>query len=474
MKTRILAAAIAAVASGLFFSGAANADAFQAGSIVVVQVGNGNAALGAVSTATYLEEFAPDGSPIQTIALPTAASGANMPFTLTGNGTTEGYISLSTNGQYLTMGGYGVAPGVATPSTPAGGRVVARIDMNGNIDTTTVLGDNSSNNTGIIRSVASVDGTNFWIGGSALGVRYTTLGTTTKSTRVNTGTPTNIREVNIFNGQLYASSANGTYQGVGTIGTGLPTDTTNTGTLLNGFPTATGPSPNDFVVANTGTVYVADDRTPANGGGLQKWTFNAGTSTWSIAYTLSVGLTGGSGALRGLTAASDGNGNEVFYATTALNTVVKITDYVPSTTLPANELFKTIVAAPTNAAFRDVTLLSTTISILPGDTNYDGKINADDFALIDRGFAKQPASMAWSDGNFNGDQVIDSQDYLIIDTAYGQQVGLSPAFLAGREAEFGDAYVSSLIAAVPDPARFGLIISAVLPLLRSGRRRSIA
>ena len=36
-------------------------------------------------------------------------------------------------------------------------------------------------------------------------------------------TPTNLRATAIFNGQLYVSSATGTFQGISTVGTGLPT-----------------------------------------------------------------------------------------------------------------------------------------------------------------------------------------------------------------------------------------------------------
>src|SRR5207302_328024 len=79
-------------------------------------------------------------------------------------------------------------------------------------------------------------------------------------------------------------------------GTGLPTTGGQTSTELPGFPTSTtGHSPYEFIFKDASTVYVADDGTTANGGGLQKWTLSGGT--WTLAYTLSPGTNIG---LRGL------------------------------------------------------------------------------------------------------------------------------------------------------------------------------
>ena len=54
---------------------------FTFGNIVVVRVGDGAAALTNASTATFLDEYTPAGALVQSIALPTAASGSNQPFT---------------------------------------------------------------------------------------------------------------------------------------------------------------------------------------------------------------------------------------------------------------------------------------------------------------------------------------------------------------------------------------------------------
>jgi hypothetical protein len=94
-----------------------------------------------------------------------------------------------------------------------------------------------------------------------------------------------------------------------------------------------------------------------------------------------------------------------------------------------------------------------------GDANLDGKINADDYALIDRGFAKHLTG--WTSGDFNYDGVVDQNDYLLIDRAYllGQAPGFNPgSLLADRDSQFGDAYVSSLLASVPEPSLFSIVL----------------
>jgi hypothetical protein len=108
-----------------------------------------------------------------------------------------------------------------------------------------------------------------------------------------------------------------------------------------------------------------------------------------------------------------------------------------------------------------------------GDINLDGKIDGDDYALLDRSFAKGTFATSganWTDGDFNYDGKVDSADYALIDKAFGvQQGGFSPDFLSQRAAEFGDAYVSNLLASVPEPTSFALLSLVGLGL--SSRRR---
>ena len=329
--------------------------AFGSGDLVVVQSGDGSAALSSAATAAFLDEFpSAGGSMVQQIALPTSAIGGNAALTLSGSATSEGFLTLSANGQYLTVAGYNQAPGTASVTGSIGNRTVARIDLNGNIDTTTVLNDATS--IGNVRSVISDNGSGIWVDSSSGGIRYVNYGTTGTSVQLSS-TPSNVRVVNIFAGQLYTSSASGAFQGIASVGTGVPTTSGQTTTLLPGFPTSSGPSPYDYVFANSTTLYVADDRSATSSGGLQKWIFNG--SSWSLAYTLNSGITAG---LRGLTATTDGAGNETLYATTAessANKLVSITDSLAATTLPGSETFTIIATAAANTAYRGVEFIPT-------------------------------------------------------------------------------------------------------------------
>jgi hypothetical protein len=316
-------------------------------------VGDGSAALSGNATAAFLDEYTTSGVLVQSIPLPTVALGANQPLTLSGSATSEGFLALSQNGMYLTLGGYAATVGTLTPQTStaaAVNRVIGRIDLSGNIDTTTSLGDayNGSN----IRSVTSSDGVNFWTGGNggsgqgaSAGTRYTTLGSTT-STGLH-ATTTNVRVVNLFNGQLYADSSSVPILGVGTVGTGMPTTSGQTYSLLPGFPSTVTHSSYDFWFKDANTVYVADDGSAANGGGIQKWTLSGGT--WSLAYTLGNNGTTTT-AVRGLAGTVDGSGNAVLYGTTG-SALVSVTDTGSGSTV------STLATAGANTAFRGVELL---------------------------------------------------------------------------------------------------------------------
>ncbi|HZZ42452.1 MAG TPA: dockerin type I repeat-containing protein [Tepidisphaeraceae bacterium] len=51
-----------------------------------------------------------------------------------------------------------------------------------------------------------------------------------------------------------------------------------------------------------------------------------------------------------------------------------------------------------------------------GDANLDGRINADDYALADRGLAKHLAG--WVNGDFNYDGSVTAGDYLLLEGSY--------------------------------------------------------
>lgn len=396
ITTQIRLMLAGAMVSGIAAQAFAGAG-FNSGSLAVVRFGDGTAALGTTGTATFVEErSAQTGSLIgPVLAMPTAVSGSNKRLVNSGSATSEGFLTLSSNGLYLVLAGYDAALGTAGVNSTTGAtvnRVIGRITVaDGTIDTSTATADMFSGNT--IRSGMTDDGTRFWASGGSGGVRYASaLGATTTIT-VNTGNPTNTRVLGILSGQLYVSSASSTFQGVSTVGTGLPTTTGNTITLLPGFPTAAGPSSYDFFFANATTLYVADDRSQASGGGVQKWTLSGGT--WSLAYTLQSGITTG---CRGLTGLIDqAAGNTVLFATTTQsnnNNLVTIMDSGPTSA------FSVLDTAGTNKAFRGLRYLGSpctavAISGQPGNQNVEVGSSAS-FTVATTGTA--PVSYRWRRG----------------------------------------------------------------------------
>ena len=345
-------------------------DIFLPGNIVVSVEGNGS------NTGTYTDnQAAPlslytfnvngtsSASLTNTLMLPQTASGANNPISGEYGSSSEGSLQLTADGKNLLIMGYGVnaatfnanpaafgsndptKPGALAQSTSAlMPRVVAVIGPNGSVDTSTALTNVFNQNNP--RSVASADGTSFYVSGQGTGsdqtagVFYAGKGATTatpitghdtdsKGSVTVPDTTQDTRQVQIVNGQLVVSTdtkggKNNARSFIGTVGTGLPTTDLNAGpTMLTGFGNTGGTgkytitagntnginvpgtvinlSPEDYFFANSTTLYVADSGAPKNDsaqtsdpntalgdGGLQKWSLVG--NTWVLDYTLSDGL----------------------------------------------------------------------------------------------------------------------------------------------------------------------------------------
>src|SRR5262249_4995350 len=160
----------------------------------------------------------------------------------------EGGLSRSENGSYVTLGGYAAAVGTQAVGFTLSAninRVIGRIDVNGNVDTTTRL--NAAFDGSNIRATAAQDGTAFLASGNGNGgkggVYYIPLGAV-GGTQV-LGIPNDARWTHVFAGQLYATSGSGAYVNVFTVGMGLPTASAQVATTLSGLP-ASGASPYGF------------------------------------------------------------------------------------------------------------------------------------------------------------------------------------------------------------------------------------
>lgn len=409
---------------------------FTEGDLVISVVGDGD------GSGTYtdnqaspitLEEITPTGDVVGTLVLPqttTMVDGVTE-YAVSGEygSSSEGELQLSQDGESLVIGGYGInaatynAGGAAVygdarlaQSTSLTGtrytavpRVVADISYDGTVDTSTALyGVFNTNN---IRSVATVDGTSFYITGQGVkgdttqGVFHAADGASV-ATAIDTSTDTRVTE--IVNGVLYVSrdstQGSGGTSNIASYGTTLPVSATQSKVLpaIAGSVTLTAAeenslnasavgstvslSPESYFFASSTVLYVADSGNPKAGGvgdgGLQKWTYNE--TAWTLDYTLSVGLNlvsntsaSGTTGLIGLTGKVEGN-DVVLYTTNATigdldqTYLFTITDALNATTAPADESFTTLMTAAADTNIRGVSFAPTQTSTASAVTVSNG------------------------------------------------------------------------------------------------------
>ncbi len=353
MKTRFfprlkkLAATLSVPAAALLSAPLASGLPFTTGNIAVLQEGDGTTALSTASSPIAILEYTTGGGLVQAISIPT--NGVNR-LTQSSGSASEGFLERSVNTSNLVFVGYDAVVGIANvPGTSASGtnRCVGQIDYNGNY-TRAATGSSTAYTGSNVRSATS-DGTNYWMSGTGSptsngGIWYSANGAT--PAQVSGG---NLRVSRIFNGTLYGTTASGT---VGLFAySGLPASSAVSNSVF-----VTGGSPYDFSINATGTVaYVCDDGTFANGGGIQKWTFNGSTWTKKFTFAAANGLTAGCRSL----AVDFSGAHPVLFSTTAdtVTKVIKITDNSAfGDTSDTADQATTLATAAANYAFRGVAL----------------------------------------------------------------------------------------------------------------------
>ncbi|MCW2798794.1 MAG: hypothetical protein JWQ70_266 [Aeromicrobium sp.] len=381
-RSRALLLTVALAAGGLGAVGltAQSASATAPDQLVVTDVTNGQSQeLSSVS----LQTVNVDGSQsfAKPVVLPTAdAAGVNA-FALSGNSNGNGALSLSANGNYLSVAGYH-----QTPTSPTGDpkgttaaviqRMVARVSSSAVVDTTTLIPSPGLSKSAP-RAAASNDGSAFYVSGNGgsdspnSGVIRVNLGGGGKVAIADTNQK-NLRQVQIAGGSLYATTEKGALFGLGKIGTGLPAvasaasslavTTTNVGGTTP--PQSDFIVPDAFVMLHTGvnsasstvidTAYVVIDTDTGNGisGEIRKYTSSNGT-TWTKAATVVAGdypfLTGRVNAA--------GTGVQLFATKGSgdTNSVVEIDDStLTGVFTPGTE--STVANAAAGHAFRGVAL----------------------------------------------------------------------------------------------------------------------
>ncbi|MEO7297816.1 MAG: family 16 glycosylhydrolase [Verrucomicrobiota bacterium] len=314
---------------------------FARGDLAVLQVGNG--VINASGAPISIIDFPTYGGPSSFgVALPTTGPNAF----LSGSSAYNSSMTLSADGRSLVFVGYN-SPALASGSIDSSTvpRAVGSLSALGvftlNFATTTFSG-------GTIRSAVTDGSDNFWASGVNSGVVY--LGNNFSSVTL-ANNPVATREMRLVNGNIYFTAAQAS-TGYGVMGfNGSPTSASTPTLVLNTAGIGVGnPSPKGFAFnADLTIAYVADNRSAANGGGIQRFNWNTNNATWNYAYTLGNTLTT-SQQVWSMTADFSG-ANPVIYATTGeatMNHLVSVTD------AGAGSAFSIIATAATGSAFRGV------------------------------------------------------------------------------------------------------------------------
>ncbi len=239
----------------------------------------------------YLDQFATNGSYVNTVSIPEDGSSSiiaigtpNVQGT-TGNITDSG-LTRSLDGRLMVVAGYntnltygaslGSAPSSAVP------RGVGVINAQGQY-TLAVSSVATIYSQGAFRA-AVTDGTNNFFGCANKGGVYY-FGFTAPEGPISS-LISNIRSMSVFNGNIYFAAAVAGSDGIFRID-GLPTSgAPATQLFANGTGTA------DMEVSPDGNlIYVADDRSSATGGGVLRYQFDG--ANWTLTYALTGALASG-------------------------------------------------------------------------------------------------------------------------------------------------------------------------------------
>lgn len=333
---------------------------FTAGNIAVLRVGDSVSTLANTGNNIAIDQFTLTGTYVNTNLLPRTGSNAVC---LSGTATSEGMMTLAGNKSALVLFAYKTAApyasSISATTSATVNRAVVSVNASGVASIPTLTATSLSGNNP--RHVFS-NGTNYWGGGGNTGIIFGNASSNIDT--IVTTSSTNTRFISNAGTQLYYSTAVSGAIGIWKLGNGAPTNSGNIATPYITLVGGTGNcSPYGFSMKYDSSIcYVADDRSIANGGGIQKWTRSG--STWTLAYTLGTG-TGSTVGARGL-AVDWTTTPPTIIATTAettLNRVIRINDTNSTVTAV------TLATATTNTIFRG-------IAFTPGTTTLPVKLTS--------------------------------------------------------------------------------------------------
>jgi len=359
------AAVLSAVSLG-WLAASASAASLSGGNLVVeLLTGTSGSA-----TPINVVEYTTTGSTVQTIAFP--SSGANQQ-TDSASATSNGYIN--TYNGYLSVPGQNLPVGTASAAA-SNTKVNSILDTSGSVVTRTLFPTSgvmpfTGNN---YRSSIATTGSTFYAAGTGSsnsgGIWYNDGTSFIQVSATGAGLVNNMRNVEIYNNQLYFSSSSGAFLGVSSLGTGLPTTAGQSATLQ--IDLGTGGSPYGFVMFDTNAdnvldrAYVADDRTNALTAGINRFDFSSGawsrTSAFRFDTTSGLLSSGTSGAniasIRGLAGTYDSlTSTASLFATTTEASNNRLISFADSGSLSTSTPFTTLGQAGNNQVFRGVDLV---------------------------------------------------------------------------------------------------------------------
>ncbi len=380
-------AALVSIATVVAPAAPAHATPFSGGSLVVERIGNGSTPLSNASAAISVLEVTTSGSLSQTITLP---SSGTTPQTDSGSATSNGYLNTYFSGGvgYVSVPGLNLGTGTAS-AAGLNVKVNSTLDATGNVINRTLfpVGGPSGTTPGTPAGVSPFSGNNYRSSIATSGSTFYGVGTSSGSpvtggawyfdgtafTQVSstaTGQVTNLRNVEIYNNQLFFSTGSGTTRGVYSIGSGLPTTSGQTATSLINMGTSA--EAYGFVLFDTNNdstldlAYVADDRTTSTAGGINRFNFSGGAwsqtgsafrfDTSSSLLTTSTATAGGSlVSIRGLTGTYDAaTSTATLFATTTGTMNNSLISFLDTGSLSTSTTFNTLQSAGTNFVFRGV------------------------------------------------------------------------------------------------------------------------
>lgn len=237
MKRRVYPVALGVISAAVV--GTASANHFHPTSVVMVRCTDG-----ANAERVFVDEYDMTGATpvlIQTIEMPYTGDDA---LTLPGLTNHDRHVHRSVDGRFLTIAAYHAEYGSIDPSGASSvdvPRTIGIFDADGSYDLSTRL--TAAYNFTAVRGAITTNGQDIWIGGdnasgatASGGTHYTTRGSSTSEnlsqvqTTSGSHTPDNIRDINIFEGQLFNSSGSSSSVGkaVFAVGVGLPTSGSQT------------------------------------------------------------------------------------------------------------------------------------------------------------------------------------------------------------------------------------------------------